>query len=50
MLRVFLRQTKTPKARMQWGYTKINLEDGTLTKQYVKGKNADYSLIIKNQQ
>jgi hypothetical protein len=31
---------------MQWGY-KNNLEDGNLTKQYVKGKNADYSFINK---
>jgi len=47
--RVFL--NKNPfKAGSNEGGTKISLEDGTLTKQYVKGKNADYSLIIKNQQ
>jgi hypothetical protein len=41
---------KTPaKLGAMQGYTKNNLEDGNLTKQYVKGKNADYSLIIKNQ-
>jgi len=38
---------KNPQSRDAMGVYKNNLEDGNLTKQYVKGKNADYSFNNK---